>query len=143
PTLRYPSVAEFAEDIRRHLVGEPVRAREHKAAYRIKNRLLHNRTIQVSLAVTILALLIAAAGYYFFSQRLAFKTPDKSIAVLPFESLSHDPDNAYFADGMQDDILARLYKIADLKVISRTSTEKYKSSPNTPREIAEQHEAEI
>ncbi len=138
PTLRYPSVAEFAEDIRRHLVGEPVRAREHKAAYRIKNRLLHNRTIQVPLAVTILALLIAAAGYYFFSQRLAFKTPDKSIAVLPFENLSHDPDNAYFAEGMQDEILARLSKIADLKVISRPSTQKYKNAPDNLREIAKQ-----
>ncbi|HWN24594.1 MAG TPA: serine/threonine-protein kinase, partial [Candidatus Sulfotelmatobacter sp.] len=137
-TLRYPSVAEFAEDIRRHLVGEPVRAREHKAAYRIKNRLLYNRTIQVPLAVTILALLIAAAGYYFFSQRLAFKTPDKSIAVLPFENLSHDPDNVYFAEGMQDEILARLSKIADLKVISRTSTQKYKSAPDNLREIAKQ-----
>jgi TolB-like protein/Tfp pilus assembly protein PilF len=138
PTLRYPSVAEFAEDIRRHLVGEPVRAREHKAAYRIKNRLLHNRTIQVPLAVTILALLIAAAGYYFFSQRLAFNTPDKSIAVLPFENLSHDPDNVYFAEGMQDEILARLSKIADLKVISRNSTQKYKSAPDNLREIAKQ-----
>src|SRR6266571_3835091 len=138
PSLRYSSVAEFAEDIRRHLVGEPVRAREHKTAYRIKNRLLHNRTIQVPLAVTILALLIAAAGYYFFSQRLAFKTPDKSIAVLPFENLSHDPDNVYFAEGMQDEILARLSKIADLKVISRTSTQKYKSAPDNLREIAKQ-----
>src|SRR5262245_24134471 len=51
----------------------------------------------------------------------------KSIAVLPFENLSRDPDNAYFAEGMQDEILARLSKIADLKVISRTSTQKYKS----------------
>jgi serine/threonine protein kinase len=68
PDLRYPSVAEFAEDIRRHLSGEPVRAREHKAAYRIKNRLLHNRTIQVSLAATILALLIAVA--FIFGSRV-------------------------------------------------------------------------
>jgi TolB-like protein/Tfp pilus assembly protein PilF len=64
--------------------------------------------------------------------------PDKSIAVLPFENLSRDPDNAYFADGMQDEILARLSKIADLKVISRTSTQKYKSAPDNLREIAKQ-----
>jgi len=63
---------------------------------------------------------------------------DKSIAVLPFENLSHDPDNAYFADGIQDEILARLSKIADLKVISRTSTQKYKSAPDNLREIAKQ-----
>jgi TolB-like protein/Flp pilus assembly protein TadD len=63
---------------------------------------------------------------------------DKSIAVLPFENLSRDPDNAYFAEGMQDEILARLSKIADLKVISRTSTQKYKSAPDNLREIAKQ-----
>jgi TolB-like protein/predicted Zn-dependent protease len=62
----------------------------------------------------------------------------KSIAVLPFESLSEDKSNAYFADGIQDEILARLSKIADLKVISRTSTQKYKSAPSNLREIAQQ-----
>ena len=53
----------------------------------------------------------------------------KSIAVLPFENLSHDPENAYFSEGIQDEILTRLAKIGDFKVISRTSTEKYKSVP--------------
>jgi TolB-like protein/Tfp pilus assembly protein PilF len=90
----------------------------------------------------LIAVLIVFAGvgvsYYFFSQRTAFKTLDKSIAVLPFENLSRDPDNAYFAEGMQDEILARLSKIADLKVISRTSTQKYKSAPDNLREIAKQ-----
>jgi TolB-like protein/Tfp pilus assembly protein PilF/class 3 adenylate cyclase len=90
------------------------------------------------IAMLILFVAAAGAGYYFFSQRLAFKPPAKSIAVLPFENLSPDPDNAYFADGMQDEILARLSKIADLKVISRTSTEKYKSAPDNLREIAKQ-----
>src|SRR5947208_6517989 len=64
--------------------------------------------------------------------------PEKSIPVLPLENLSHDPDNVYFAEGMQDEILARLSKIADLKVISRTSTQKYKSAPDNLREIAKQ-----
>jgi TolB-like protein/Tfp pilus assembly protein PilF/class 3 adenylate cyclase len=90
------------------------------------------------IAVLILCATAVGAGYYFFSQRLAFKAPDKSIAVLPFENLSHDPDNIYFAEGMQDEILARLSKIADLKVISRTSTQKYKSAPDNLREIARQ-----
>jgi TolB-like protein/Tfp pilus assembly protein PilF len=62
----------------------------------------------------------------------------KSIAVLPFENRSHDPDNAYFADGIQDEILTRLSKIADLKVISRTSTQHYKSAPENLPEIAKQ-----
>jgi TolB-like protein/Tfp pilus assembly protein PilF len=64
--------------------------------------------------------------------------PEKSIAVLPFENRSHDPDNAYFADGIQDEILTRLAKIADLKVISRTSTQHYKSAPENLPEIARQ-----
>src|SRR6266851_450451 len=64
--------------------------------------------------------------------------PAKSIAVLPFENLSEEKGNAYFAEGIQDEILARLSKIADLKVISRTSTQKYKSAPDNLREIAKQ-----
>ena len=64
--------------------------------------------------------------------------PDKSIAVLPFENQSEDKANAYFADGIQDEILTRLSKIADLKVISRTSTQHYKSAPENLTEIARQ-----
>src|SRR5947199_8446708 len=64
--------------------------------------------------------------------------PAKSIAVLPFDNLSRDPDNAYFAEGIQDEILTRLSKIADLKVISRTSTQHYKSAPENLPEIAKQ-----
>ncbi|MDQ2867116.1 MAG: tetratricopeptide repeat protein [Verrucomicrobiota bacterium] len=63
--------------------------------------------------------------------------PQKSIAVLPFDNLSRDPDNAYFAEGVQDEILTRLAHVADLKVISRTSTEKYKSAPDNLRDIAQ------
>src|SRR2546423_14572379 len=62
----------------------------------------------------------------------------KSIAVLPFENLSDDRSNAYFTDGIQDEILTRLAKIADLKVISRTSTQHYKSTPENLPEIARQ-----
>ena len=65
-------------------------------------------------------------------------TSAKSIAVLPFENLSSDKENAYFAEGIQDEILTRLARINDLKVISRTSTEKYKSAPSNLREIAQQ-----
>lgn len=64
--------------------------------------------------------------------------PNKSIAVLPFENLSHDPDNAYFAAGIQDEIITRLAKIADLKVISCTSTQRFKSSPDDVPAIAGQ-----
>jgi serine/threonine-protein kinase len=64
--------------------------------------------------------------------------PEKSIAVLPFENLSADPDNAYFAEGMQEEILTRLASIADLKVISRASTQRYESKPRNLAEIAKQ-----
>ena len=63
---------------------------------------------------------------------------DKSVAVLPFQNLSSDPDNAYFADGIQEEVLTRLTKIGDLKVISRTSTQGYQSEPGNLAEIAKQ-----
>ena len=66
----------------------------------------------------------------------ALAIPAKSIAVLPFGNLSRDPDNAYFVEGIQDEILTRLSKIADLKVISNTSTQKYKSAPDNLRDVA-------
>jgi len=77
-------------------------------------------------------------GFLFWSKRTVTTStaPEKSIAVLPFENLSSDKENAYFADGIQDEILTRLSKIADLKVISRTSTQHYKSAPENLPEIA-------
>jgi TolB-like protein len=90
----------------------------------------------------IIAVVAIAAGLLAFQlmrgTRSMSPADSKSIAVLPFESLSEDKSNAYFADGIQDEILARLSKIADLKVISRTSTQKYKSAPSNLREIAQQ-----
>jgi len=82
------------------------------------------------------------AGLVFFgrytSSRQSPKTAEKSIAVLPFENRSEDKANAYFAEGVQDEILTRLSKIADLKVTSRTSTQHYKSVPENLAEIAKQ-----
>src|SRR6266508_3436220 len=68
----------------------------------------------------------------------ATAAPNKSIAVLPFDNLSRDPDNAYFCEGVQDEILTRLAKVADLKVISRTSTQHFKSTPDNLPQIAKQ-----
>ena len=99
---------------------------------------------ELVLALLVVAGLIAA-GVFFFRHRAAQQTsaaatsvPEKSIAVLPFENRSEDKANAYFADGIQDEILTRLAKIADLKVISRTSTQHYKSAPENLPEIARQ-----
>src|SRR5205085_1865190 len=89
----------------------------------------------------LLALAAIVAGIAMFSRNRVPSTlsaPEKSIAVLPFENLSRDPDNAYFAEGIQDEILTRLSKIADLKVISRTSTQHYKCAPENLPEIAKQ-----
>ena len=95
----------------------------------------------IALATALLLLGTVIAGFLIVSRRSTPSVPakaEKSIAVLPFENLSRDPDNAYFADGIQEEILSRLSKIADLKVISRTSTQPYKSKPDNLPEIARQ-----
>jgi TolB-like protein len=92
-------------------------------------------------AAALLLLAGIAAAFLLVSKKSATSTsivPEKSIAVLPFQNLSRDPDNAYFADGIQEEILTRLAGIADLKVISRSSTQQYQSKPRNLREIAKQ-----
>src|SRR5216684_6052551 len=109
-----------------------------------KFQALKKHAARVRWAATTAALLALAAivaGSAMFSrnrERLTLSVPEKSIAVLPFESRSEDKANAYFAEGIQDEILTRLSKIADLKVISRTSTQHYKSAPENLPEIARQ-----
>jgi TolB-like protein/Flp pilus assembly protein TadD len=97
--------------------------------------------------VWILVVIVGAAfsiGLFFIGRYTGRNTasaselPAKSIAVLPFDNLSRDPDNAFFAEGVQDEILTRLAKVADLKVIARTSTQKFKSSPENLPDIAKQ-----
>jgi TolB-like protein/Tfp pilus assembly protein PilF len=94
-----------------------------------------------AIMTVLLALAAIVGGITMFSRyraASALAPPLKSVAVLPFANLSRDPDNAYFAEGIQDEILTRLSKIADLKVISRTSTQHYKSMPENLPEIARQ-----
>src|SRR5216110_428688 len=78
---------------------------------------------------------ISAATGFFLLPRVAAHKVDKSIAVLPFENLSDEKENAYFADGIQDDVLTNLSKIGDLKVISRTSVMPYRGKASNLREI--------
>jgi TolB-like protein/Flp pilus assembly protein TadD len=93
----------------------------------------HRRRNILMLAAAGVAISIAAG--FFILPRAAARKIDKSIAVLPFENLSDEKENAYFADGIQDDILTNLSKIGDLKVISRTSVMQYKGSARNVREI--------
>ncbi|MGH7937647.1 MAG: tetratricopeptide repeat protein, partial [Bryobacteraceae bacterium] len=115
------------------------------------NESIARKTGRKLITITIGLAVIAAALFAFqhFRPRLTMisaKTvasgpapvPEKSIAVLPFENLSSDKENAYFAEGVQDEILTRLAKIGALKVISRTSTQHFKSSPENLPEIAQQ-----
>jgi serine/threonine protein kinase/Tfp pilus assembly protein PilF len=89
-------------------------------------------------AAFILAIASLALGSWLYQRTRTFTPEERSIAVLPFENLSSDKENAYFAEGIQDEILTRLSKIGDLKVISRTSTQHYQSAPQNLREIAKQ-----
>src|SRR5262245_25689227 len=110
-------------------LGNPAVPEKLKAAAAQRKRAAYQ---WLSVGVTSLLVVIAAIGFLLLRYKqpptaLGLAVPAKSIAVLPFENRSHDPDNAYFADGIQDEILTRLSKIADLKVIARTSTQQYRS----------------
>src|SRR5207253_905766 len=84
------------------------------------------------------AVIISASAGFLLLPRAVWDKIDKSVAVLPFQNLSSDPDNAYFADGIREEVLTRLAKIEDLKVISHTSTQGYQSEPGNLAEIAKQ-----
>jgi TolB-like protein/class 3 adenylate cyclase/Tfp pilus assembly protein PilF len=127
--MRVPIVNLYADQ-----VGNPRVPKKFQAQKK------HNARIRWA-ATTAALLTVAAivAGIAIFSRsRVRSAAPEKSIAVLPFENRSEDKANAYFADGIQDEILTLLSKIADLKVISRTSTQHYKNASGNLREIAEQ-----
>src|SRR5436309_6750405 len=93
----------------------------------------HRRRNIIMLVAT--GVIISAAAGFFLLPRVSAHKVDKSIAVLPFENLSDDKENAYFADGIQDDLLTNLSKIGDLKVISRTSVMQYRGRPTNIRDI--------
>src|SRR5436189_828726 len=96
--------------------------------------------IYVAIVGAVLSIGLFFLGRYGFRNGTSSSSelPQKSIAVLPFDNLSRDPDNAFFAEGVQDEILTRLAKVADLKVIARTSTQKFKSAPENLPDIAKQ-----
>jgi TolB-like protein/Tfp pilus assembly protein PilF len=100
-----------------------------------------DRTRWTAIAATLLLLIGIVTAFVIVSKKSAQSIstiPGKSIAVLPFENLSHDPDNAYFAEGVQDEILTRLAKVADLKVVSHSSSQRFKGASEDLRQIAKQ-----
>src|SRR6059058_3431294 len=133
---RYSSALAFAQDLERWLKREPIRARRTGVFTRGRKWVRRNPTTAVLVAS--LVALAAVVGAMLWKSDLVRRPVTTGIAVLPFENRSEDKANAYFVDGIQDEILTRLSKIADLKVISRTSTQHYKSAPENLPEIAKQ-----
>ncbi len=135
PKRRYSSALALAEDLEHWLKHEPILAR--RTGLFTRGRKWVRRNPSTAVLIMLLVALSAGSGVVVWNRVFAVPMP-KSVAVLPFENLSHDLDNAYFADGIQDEILTRLSKIADLKVISRTSTQQYQSKPRNLAQIAKQ-----
>src|SRR5213592_3595990 len=136
PQRRYSSALALAEDLEHLLKHEPIRAKRSGFLRHVGKWVRRKPAIATLIAA--LVALAAAIGWNVWKSELISRPETKGIAVLPFENLSPDPDNAYFADGIQEEILTRLASIADLKVISRSSTRQYQSKPRNLAEIAKQ-----
>ncbi len=139
PKARYQTADALAEDLERWLEGRPIIARPVRAPVRVLRWSRRNPILAGAITACFLlalALLWLLAETFFAP---GTRVPEKSIAVLPFENLSDNKQNSYFADGVQDEILSDLAKVADLKVISRTSVMQYKSgTPRNLRKIGQQ-----
>ncbi|HEU5245779.1 MAG TPA: hypothetical protein VFU09_01690, partial [Candidatus Udaeobacter sp.] len=126
----------LAEDLEHWLKHEPILA--HRTGIFTRGKKWVRRNPTIALLILSLAALAAAISWNVWKSEFVPSPVATGIAVLPFENRSEDKANAYFADGIQDEILTRLSKIADLKVIARTSTQHYKSAPKNLPEIARQ-----
>jgi serine/threonine protein kinase/tetratricopeptide (TPR) repeat protein len=143
PKRRYTSALALAEDLERWLKHEPIRARRTGLVTRGRKWVRRNPSVAVMAAMLLLfAVPLGVMIWRSESERSAASNaafPEKSIAVLPFSNLSKGQENAFFADGVQDEILSDLAKVADLKVISRTSVMPYKSgTARNLRQIGQQ-----
>ena len=125
PKRRYSSALALAEDLEHWLKHEPIRAK--RSGFFSHARKWVRRKPAIAALSASLVVLAAVMGWNVWKSELFRAVPEKSIAVLPFENLSQNPDNAFFADGVQEEILTDLARIAELKVISRTSVMQYKS----------------
>jgi len=134
PQRRYASALDLAEDLERWLRHEPIHARPSGVLTRWK-KWVEREPLATALIASLFAL-ATAIGWNIWNSELITGSRTTGIAVLPFESLSNDREDAFFADGVQDDLLTKLAKIADLKVISRTSVMQYRGRRNA-REIGD------
>jgi serine/threonine protein kinase/tetratricopeptide (TPR) repeat protein len=125
PKRRYSSALALAEDLEHWLKHEPIQAKP--SGFFTRSRKWARRNPAIAALVASLVALGAIMGWNVWQSELIGGPPAKSVAVLPFSNLSKEEENAYFADGVQDEILTRLASLADLKVISRTSVIQYKS----------------
>src|SRR5437899_2263253 len=128
PERRYPSALALAEDLECWLKHEPIQARRTGVLTRARKWVRRKPTS--ALLAACLVVIAAASGWIVWKSELIRGPVTAGIAVLPFENLSEQKENAAFADGVQDDILTKLAKIADLKVISRTSVMDYRGKRN-------------
>jgi serine/threonine protein kinase/predicted Zn-dependent protease len=135
PKRRYSSALALAEDLDHWLKHEPISAKPSGVFIHARKWVRRNPSTTVLL--TLLVALAVGLGVTVWNHNPTAVIP-RSIAVLPFENLSEDPNNAYFAEGIQEEILTRLASVADLRVISRTSTQRYHSKPGNLAEIAKQ-----
>jgi hypothetical protein len=128
PACRYATALALAEDVERWLRREPIQARRTGLLMRGRKWLQRNPATAVSMAS--LAALTVTSGLIIWKTELIRPSATTGIAVLPFENLSENKEDEFFADGVQYDILTKLAKISELKVISRTSVMAYRGARN-------------
>ncbi len=136
PKRRYGSALALAEDLEHWLKHEPIWAK--RSGFFTHARKWLQRKPAIAAVISLALALALAIGWNIWKSGPIAHPVTNEIAVLPFENLSADPDNAYFAEGIQEEILTRLASIADLKVISHTSTQRYQSKPRNLGQIAKQ-----
>jgi hypothetical protein len=129
PGARYRSAGDLAEDLERWLEGRHIIARPVSPAARAWRWTRRNPVIAGM--ATLLLVLGSTVGVMIWNGEMAGPPPASGIAVLPFESLSADKENAFFADGVYDGVSTKLAKVANLKVISHNSVAKYRGARNT------------
>ncbi len=148
PYRRYQSVEQLSEDIRRHLEGLPVIARKDTLGYRTV-KLIRRRKARLATAALVLLTILATTLLTLQGRQSRLRGAEstagpqiRSIAVLPLENLSRDPEQEYFADGMTDALINDLARIGALRVVSRTSVMRFKGTQKTLRQIGHELNAD-